>query len=260
MTALAGARNTPHLGAGEVVLTSHDVALKAGTKAYKGGVLCTDSTGYGVKATATTGLICCGILDPQQAAQPNLDNTSGSSGDIIARVTPGNHRLGNSLSTDAITVADVGAVCYLVDDQTVAKTDGGGARSPAGIIEAVDSSGVFVFMARWLSRLLATPGVATGSAPAQVGLASGAISVTTRTTTLAVTGTVAYTLANGTFLGQRKTIIADSAGGTPHGVLTPTLAVGWTSADFTTARGSLELEWTTLGWRIVNTGGTVAIT
>ncbi|MFB0515162.1 MAG: hypothetical protein ACETWG_00985, partial [Candidatus Neomarinimicrobiota bacterium] len=35
---------------------------------------------------------------------------------------------------------------YIVDDQTVAKTDGTGTRSPAGFIEDVDSNGVWVLV------------------------------------------------------------------------------------------------------------------
>ena len=38
-------------------------------------------------------------------------------------------RFANSAAADAITLADVGADCYMVDDQTVAKTHGGNTRS-----------------------------------------------------------------------------------------------------------------------------------
>ena len=40
--------------------------------------------------------------------------------------------------------ADVGADCYIVDDQTVAKTNGTNTRSVAGKIIAVDADGVWV--------------------------------------------------------------------------------------------------------------------
>ena len=45
---------------------------------------------------------------------------------------------------DLITTADIGADCYVVDDQTVAKTNGGGQRSVAGKIFDVDAQGVWV--------------------------------------------------------------------------------------------------------------------
>ena len=38
---------------------------------------------------------------------------------------------------DAIAQADVGKVCFIVDDQTVAKTNGGNTRSPAGIVDGM---------------------------------------------------------------------------------------------------------------------------
>jgi len=59
-------------------------------------------------------------------------------------VQPGIHRWENSAAGDAITKAEIGDRCYIVDDQTVAKTDGSSTRSPAGIVVAVDSLGVWV--------------------------------------------------------------------------------------------------------------------
>jgi hypothetical protein len=260
MTALAGPRNTVKLGPGEVILTTIDVPLKAGTKAYQGGILCVDSTGFGVKATTAVGIVAVGMLDPEKAAQPNLDNTNGASGDIIARVAQGVFRFAN-LAADPITQADAfNGIAFLVDDQTVARSDGGGTRSPAGAIVGVDgTASVLVSIVGQLAKMVETA-AGSGSAPAEIGVLSGPISVTKRSTSLAVSGTVAYTLADGTRVGQRKTLTADSAAATPHGVVTPAHGYGWTSADFTTARGSLELEWTVGGWRIVFVGGTVAIT
>jgi hypothetical protein len=50
----------------------------------------------------------------------------------------------NSADTDEITTADIGSNCYIVDDQTVAKTDGTGTRSIAGEVFDVDAQGVWV--------------------------------------------------------------------------------------------------------------------
>jgi hypothetical protein len=255
MTALAAARNTPKLGPGEVILSMIDVPLKALTVVYQGGIVVLGSDGYGVAATAAVGLKACGILNSERSAAPSL--TGGATdGAVIARVAQGVFRFVNS---DTIAQVNVGDVCYLVDDQTVAKVDGSGARSPAGIIMGVDSSGVYVAMGLQINKMIDTA-ISNGSAPLESGLLSGAVSIVKRSSTLAVSGTVAYTLADGTRVGQRKTITADTAASTPHGVLTPAHGSGWTSADFTTARGSLELEWIAAGWRIVFVGGTVAIT
>lgn len=260
MTALAAARDTVKYAPNEVILSVVDVKMKAAAKLYQGGIVCRDSTGYGIAGATAVGLIACGILSPQGPAAPNLDNTSGGSGDIVARVAQGVFRLGNSASTDALAEADIGQICFIVDDQTVAKTDGGGTRSPAGVVVAIDgTAGVYVSIAQQLSAMIST-GISSGAAPAETGVLSGALSIVKRSSTLAVSGTVAYTLADGTRVGQRKSITADTAASTPHGVLTPAHGSGWTSADFTTARGSLELEWLVGGWRIVFVGGTVAIT
>ena len=50
----------------------------------------------------------------------------------------------NSAAADAITLADIGADCYIVDDQTVAKTSATNTRSVAGKVFDVDAEGVWV--------------------------------------------------------------------------------------------------------------------
>ncbi len=92
---------------------------------------------------------------------------------------------------------------------------------------------------------------------------SGALSVVVRTSRITVSGTKAYTLADGTIAGQRKTLFCVSAGSTPHGVVTPAHPKGYTSFEFATANGGVELEWdstATAGWKIVCISGTVTVT
>ena len=60
------------------------------------------------------------------------------------QVKRGTFKYGNSSAGDLIAQADVGADCYIVDDQTVAKTNGSSTRSVAGKIIAVDADGVWV--------------------------------------------------------------------------------------------------------------------
>lgn len=55
-------------------------------------------------------------------------------------------QFGNSSSTDLITIADIGATCYIADDQTVAKTDNTAARKAAGKVIDVDAAGVWVLV------------------------------------------------------------------------------------------------------------------
>ena len=45
---------------------------------------------------------------------------------------------------DAIALTEVGKPCYVVDDQTVAKTNNAGARPVAGTVFDVDAQGVWV--------------------------------------------------------------------------------------------------------------------
>jgi hypothetical protein len=134
MTALAKDRNTP-ARAGK----TSNFPLAA-VKVYAGSIGVINSSGYLTKGSTATGLKCVGRIIEQ------VDNSAGSAGDLRADVENGIFCFGNSGSSDAITLAQVGNVCYIVDDQTVAKTSGGGTRSPAGIIEDVDSGGVWVRM------------------------------------------------------------------------------------------------------------------
>lgn len=50
----------------------------------------------------------------------------------------------NSAGADEITKGDIGNTCYVVDNQTVAKTDNSAARKAAGTIIDVDAAGVWV--------------------------------------------------------------------------------------------------------------------
>jgi hypothetical protein len=60
------------------------------------------------------------------------------------RCRVGCFQFGNSADTDEIAAKDIGAIAYLVDDQTVALTDSSGTRKIAGAIADVDDNGVWV--------------------------------------------------------------------------------------------------------------------
>lgn len=134
MTALAKDRNTPSRSGQQF---SYPLAA---VKVYAGSIGVINSSGYLTKGSTATGLKCVGRISGQ------VDNSAGNAGDVKGVVENGIFLLGNSGGGDAITLADVGTVCFIVDDQTVAKTSGGGTRSPAGIVEDVDSGGVWVRM------------------------------------------------------------------------------------------------------------------
>lgn len=116
------------------------VPMAAATKVYAGGIACRNAAGYAVAGATATTLKCIGRFSDQ------FDNSLGGNGDLNAEVERGVFRYGNSADADEITIADVGQVAYLVDDETVAKTSGGSTRSRAGFIVDVDSVGVWVLL------------------------------------------------------------------------------------------------------------------
>jgi hypothetical protein len=139
MTALTQARNTPQRE-GFV----HAYPIKAGVHGYQGGIAVL-SGGYAAPATTATGLVALGRFEE------DADNSAGGNGAFLAPVRQGVFRYANSTGTDLITQADVGQDCFLVDDQTVAKTaaivSSNPTRSRAGRIVAVEADGVWVRIA-----------------------------------------------------------------------------------------------------------------
>ncbi len=81
---------------------------------------------------------------------------------------------------------------------------------------------------------------------------SGACSVDVYKTELSVTGTQAYTLADGGYVGQRKILECTVAASTPLGTLTINDAFSTQSTVhvFTAVGQLLELEWTATGWKV----------
>lgn len=134
MAALTADRPTPRRVQQDVVLP-----VAANTKIYAGAlVVMNTSSGFAAPGSVATTLRGVGV------AQAQADNTGGANGAINVNVARGCWRFANSSSTDQITLADVGADCYIVDDQTVAKTNGSATRSVAGKVRDVDAQGVWV--------------------------------------------------------------------------------------------------------------------
>lgn len=131
MTALAKERNTVRRDADFFAFP-----VAAATRIFAGAVVAMSDTALAVPGATATGLHGVGI------AQETADNREGGNGELMVKVRRGCFLLSNE-ATDPITRADVGRVCYMVDDQTVAKTDGTGTRSPAGVVRDVEN-GVWV--------------------------------------------------------------------------------------------------------------------
>ncbi len=105
---------------------------------YQGALVCFDASGNITPGATATTLTAAG------RAEHEVDNSGGSAGDETVRFRKGVFQYANSADTDEITRAEIGDTCYIVDDQTVAKTNGTNTRSAAGKIVDVDANGVWV--------------------------------------------------------------------------------------------------------------------
>lgn len=134
MTALAADRTTPKRMANRLSLP---VATNA--VIYAGALVCINSSGFATPGATATTLKVAGV------AQQQVNNTGGANGAVRIEVDrSGAHLFANSSAGDLIALTDLGAACYIVDDQTVAKTNGSSSRSLAGTVVDVDASGVWV--------------------------------------------------------------------------------------------------------------------
>jgi hypothetical protein len=132
MTALAQDRNTPR-AEGDV----KSLGVAASQTIYGGAIVMRNASGYAVKGATAASLVGVGRAEERVIS-------AGVAGVSTIKVRPGVHRYANSASGDLITIADIGKPCYVVDDQTVAKTDGSATRSIGGFVWDVDSIGVWV--------------------------------------------------------------------------------------------------------------------
>lgn len=103
------------------------------------GTIAVANAGYADAGKTVTGLVCLGRVED------TADNTGGADGAINVTVRRGIFKFANQAG-DLVTQANAFADCYLVDNQTVAATNGGGTRSRAGKVIAVSDDGVYVAM------------------------------------------------------------------------------------------------------------------
>ncbi|MBA4382757.1 MAG: hypothetical protein C0406_09350 [Sideroxydans sp.] len=133
MTALAADRNT-NMKDGKLIA----VPVAATKKIFAGSLVAANATGYGTPGAVAATLTYLG------RAEETIDNTAGADGAVSVLVRRGEAFKFANHGADAVTQASLGKVCYIVDDQTVALTNGAGARSAAGIVIGVEADGVWV--------------------------------------------------------------------------------------------------------------------
>ncbi len=141
MVVLTEGRNTP-----ELLGTEREGLLGATQTIFVGSILMRNASGHLIKGVVATGSFGVG-----RAETPKVSTTAGVT---AQRYRPGTFRFANSSAGDLIVTADIGAACFIVDDQTVAKTNGTATRSPAGIIDGVDALGVWVRFDEALTRAI----------------------------------------------------------------------------------------------------------
>lgn len=133
MTALIADRNTPHTDAEFI-----GVPVAANAVIYAGAIVVANAIGYAAPGSTALNLKYIG------RSEEFVDNTGGANGSKTVNVRRNKAFKWGNLGADAITQADLMQTCYIADDQTLAKTDGGGTRSAAGKVIRLDADGVWI--------------------------------------------------------------------------------------------------------------------
>lgn len=144
MVALTSDRNTP-----ERVGDLRAGLVAANVRIFAGALVMRTADGHLAPGATATGAVGAGRADIA------ADNTGGAAGAVSVDWRKGIFRFNNSAAADLITLADIGKPCFIVDDNTVARTNGSATRSPAGVVEDVDAIGVWVRLDEALTRALA---------------------------------------------------------------------------------------------------------
>ena len=112
--------------------------VKEGETIFSGSLVCLEN-GLAIAAKTATNLTAVGVA---------VEHIDASDSGQFVNVKKGIFLFMNSSGNDEITAADIGKDCYVVDDETVAKTDGdtggGATRSVAGKVFDVEENGVWV--------------------------------------------------------------------------------------------------------------------
>ena len=139
MTALSANFARKRMSATNVVVALMLAApVAAATHIYEGSAVALNTSGHLVPASADPTLRVVGV------AEAEADNSSGSAGDLTVVPRRGAFPFDNSSGTAAVTAADIGRPCYVVDDNTVARHDALYTRPVMGTVVGVEDGKVFV--------------------------------------------------------------------------------------------------------------------
>lgn len=255
MTALASTetRNADQYAFGAIPSLIFNLPVAASVNCRAGGIACVALTGADAGFAkpaigSTTQIQVLGRFEESfnnSAGSNGGTSTDAPEGRTYIQIASGAFWFKNSSSTDAIAAANRYGDCYVVDDQTVALTDGGGVRARAGIVLGVDSTkGVLVLMgpafnsapnARNPKIQVVSPGAGTtlASGVKAVGGVSGTFSLTASSQIIPI-----HTSANSsTALGAQYVISSITTGAPGTAVFTVTA----TAAGATTATGDTSI-------------------
>lgn len=116
---------------------SVDLTLKSNETIFAGSLVSLDANGEAVSATDTSGESVVG------RAEIKVDNAAETSNDgLTIKVKRGIFLFASA--TNAITIANYGDIVYVVDDQTVGRTNEVSNNVEAGRIVDVESAGIWV--------------------------------------------------------------------------------------------------------------------
>jgi len=138
MTALTSYRDTKRMG-DSAIPDVLDLLVADGVHIFKGAIV-----GLVGGFAAPAGPTCTKVTG---IAESEADNTQPGHavGAVRVRVRQGTFKVASSGGADALGQADLGALCFAADDQTVAKA--AGANLPvAGTVVGLDPDGVWVQM------------------------------------------------------------------------------------------------------------------
>ena len=130
MAALSQERNTAELHVGAIHY-NFEREVASDNTVYAGAIAAQNSSGKAVPASDTANLVVLG----------RAEATVGAGDNLVIRT--GVFLFDNGTSSEELTVADIGAAAYVVDDHTVGKV-GGSNHIPVGIVIDVTADGVAV--------------------------------------------------------------------------------------------------------------------
>lgn len=221
-----------------------------GSILYQGAMWARNAEGNFVPAADTAGL-----SSPVGRGAVFVDGTGLSDGhaDLAhGKCEPGVYAYAATAALVSAGIAQLGKTVYVKDDLTVGLESDTTNGIPAGRLEEIRGSDFLIAVG--LFGELTGEGAALFDTVAYA--APGAIDPNARYATLAVDGTDAYTLADGSYVGQVVNVFVISGANTPIATITPATRVGYANVTALGALGDLvRFEWTSDGWFITAANG-----